>query len=334
MSEQPDLTRLYRHMVEMRAFEEALAGLWRQGLVSGEMHLGIGEEAIVAGVLDHLIDGDALSLDYRPTPALARRGVSRQAMVLEVLGHADGLGGGKGGHMHLLSREHLAVSTGIVGSPAPLACGFSLAAKRLRPGSIAVGFFGDGAVNQGMVMEAWNLAVAWELPVLFVCKDNQWAATTRTAALTGGTIGGRARSFGLVVREVDGTNVLPVWKAARPLVAAAREGTPGLLLARCRRPSGHMLDDTLSRAVRNPRRLVEITREALGSDPSVSAMTRLSGVTRTIVRALGDQWLPHRDPLRRVARQLGEAAPGIEQTARARVARDVQAALQKVRSTE
>ena len=329
MTDRPDLEALYRQMVEMRAFEEALASLWRRGLISGELHLGIGEEGIVAGVLAHLREGDALSLDYRPTPALSARGVSRGAITLEMIGHADGLSGGRGGHMHLLSPDHLAVSTGIVGSPAPLACGFALAAGRLRPGSVAVAFFGDGAVNQGMVMEAWNLAVAWSLPVVFVCKDNRWAATTDTERLTGGTIADRARSFGLAVRKVDGTDVTTVWTAARTLVSGARSGKPALLVATCRRPTGHMLDDSLSRATRSPRRLVQLTKESLGSDPSLPAMGRMFGVVQTIGRALGESWLPHRDPVRRAARRLGPSGRGIEQTARARVAGEVQAALRR-----
>ena len=229
--------------------------------------------------------------------------------------------------MHLLSPELLAMSTGIVGSTAPLACGLALAAQRLRPGSIAVGFFGDGAVNQGMVMEAWNLAAVWRLPVLFVCKDNQWAATTRTARLTAGSIAGRARSFGLNTRVVDGLDVEAVWRAARPLVDSARAGEPGILIARCRRPSGHMLDDTLSRTVRNPIELVRLTRESVSGRSGLETLSHLAGLTGTIAKAMGDRWLPHRDPLRVAARRLGGRAEALEQAARARIQREVEEAL-------
>ncbi len=327
MSDAPDLERLYSSMVRMRAFEETLAALWRRGLVSGEMHLGIGEEGVVAGLFDHLEPEDALALDYRPTPALLAHGVSAAAIALEVLGRDDGLNAGRGGHMHLFSPDRRAASTGIVGSPAPLACGLALAAQRLRPGSIAVGFFGDGAVNQGMVMEAWNLASVWNLPVLFVCKDNQWAATTRTDRLTSGSIAGRARSFDLNTRVVDGTDVLAVSRAAGPLVASARRGEPGILVAKCRRPSGHMLDDTLSRTARSPQELLSVAKEAMGGRFDVSSLRHMAGLTGTLAKAIGDRWLPHRDPLRMAAKRIGDRAQAIERDSRARLEAELEAAL-------
>ena len=175
------LQGLYLQMCRIRCTEEALGRLWHRGLVSGEMHLGLGEEAVVAGVVAHLADGDALALDYRSTPALVARGVDLTALLLEVLGAEGGLCGGRAGHMHLMSQPHLAAASGIVGAPGPLACGFGLAARHAGRGAVAVSFFGDGAVNEGMLMEALNLAAAWRLPVVFVCKDNRWAVSTRSA---------------------------------------------------------------------------------------------------------------------------------------------------------
>lgn len=315
----PDLGKLYETMVRMRAVEEALARLWRQGLISGEIHLGIGEEAVIAGVLDHLRPTDALALDYRPTPALVGKGVDLRSIILEVLGHPAGLGGGRGGHMHLFDRSRLAMSTGIVGSPAPLACGLAMAAGRLRPGSVAVGFFGDGAVNQGMVMESWNLAVAWGLPVAFVVKDNQWAATTRTARLTGGSIAGRARSFGLRSAVVDGTDVTAVWRNAASLVGAARKGRPGVLVARVRRPSGHMLDDTLSRTVRHPIEMLRMTAETFDAEGGGHGLRGLLDLGATVGRAFLDEWLPHHDPLKSVEGRLGGKAAEIARRARGEI---------------
>lgn len=327
MSASPDLAKLFGMMVRMRAVEEALAQLWRRGLISGELHLGIGEEAVIAGMLDHLGPMDALALDYRPTPALVGRDVSIESMVLEVLGHPSGLGGGKGGHMHLFDRSRLAMSTGIVGSPAPLACGLAMAANRLRPGSVAVGFFGDGAVNQGMVMEAWNLAAVWELPVVFVVKDNAWAATTRTSRLTAGTIAGRARSFQLKTAVVDGGDVTAVWRNARTIVGSARQGRPGVLVARVRRPAGHMLDDTLTRTVRNPRQMLEMTSEMARAEGGYQGLRGLANLAGTVGRAFLDEWLPGRDPLSRTARMVGDSAEEIETGARSEVDSAVSAAL-------
>ena len=166
-----DSVALYRKMLTCRRFEEAIAVLWHEGRISGEMHLGIGEEGINAGVLDHLGDDDAVALDHRGTAGMVLRGVDLAAIVKECLGAADGLCGGMGGHMHLFSKGHLAASSGIVGAAGPTACGFALAAQHLRPGTVAAAFFGEAAMNQGMLMEAMNLAAAWELPVLFVCRD-------------------------------------------------------------------------------------------------------------------------------------------------------------------
>jgi pyruvate dehydrogenase E1 component alpha subunit len=217
------------------------------------MHLGTGEEGILAGVLAHVRDGDALALDHRGTAALLMRGIDPVLLLREFLGRPDGLCHGMGGHMHLFSPQHLAASSGIVGASGPAAVGFALAAHHLRPSTVAVAFFGEGAMNQGMLMEALNLAVAWRLPVLFVCKDNDWAVTTESATVTGGDLTGRARSFGLSATKVDGTDVVAVWHAARAAVIRARSGDgPSFLRATCVHLEGHFLGDPLVRVARQP----------------------------------------------------------------------------------
>lgn len=173
-----DLWDLYRQMYRGRVLEGAVDALWQQGLISGEMHLGAGEEAIAAGVVSQLGDGDAMALDHRGTLPLLMRGIDPVLLVREFLGRQGGLCRGAGGHMHLFAKDLLAASSGIVGSAGPVAAGFALAATYLRPGTIAIAFFGDGAANQGMLLEAMNLAVAWTLPLVFVCKDNAWAIST------------------------------------------------------------------------------------------------------------------------------------------------------------
>jgi len=183
-------------MLRCRRFEEAVAQLWRDGLISGEMHLGTGEEAIIAGIVPQLRADGALALDHRGTAALLLRGVDPALILAELLGRPDGLCGGMGGHMHLFAREHLAASSGIVGAAGPAAAGFALAARFLRPGTLAVAFFGEGAMNQGMLLEALNLAAAWSLPVLFVCKDDGWSITTDSDRMTGSDLSVRARGLG------------------------------------------------------------------------------------------------------------------------------------------
>ena len=198
------MCELYRQMLRCRMFLGAIKKLWEEGEISGEMHLEIGEEAVAAGVVQHLVEGDALALDHRGTPPLVVRGVDLVALLKEMLGLPGGLCGGKGGHMHFFSRRHLVASSGIVGASAPLAAGFSLAGQYLKKDTVALAFFGEGAMNQGMVMESFNLSRIWNLPVLFVCKDNGWAITTRSETVTAGNLKERAASFGLAVHEADG----------------------------------------------------------------------------------------------------------------------------------
>lgn len=319
----PDLDALHLEMARMRHFEEALGELWKRGMISGEMHLGVGEEAIAAGVAAHLEEGDGLALDYRPTPLLVGRGLDLGSLLLEMLGAEEGLCRGHGGHMHLLSPEHLALSTGIVGSTAPLGLGLALSAQVLRPGRVAIAVFGDGAANQGMVMESLNLAKVWELPVVFVCKDNGWAVTTRSSHFTGGSLAGRARAFGLPVRTLDGRNVEAVWKAAGWAIDRARRGRgPTFLLMRCRRPRGHFEDDQLVEAVRHPVELARLMPDLLRKSvaPGANLRRRLGAwatVIATIVRVAADQWLSRWDPLRRSRSRIGkEKAAELEAHAR------------------
>lgn len=246
------LLDLYHQMARARAFELAVEDLWTRGLISGEMHLGTGEEAVAAGVVMHLRDGDGLALTHRCSPALVVRGVPLAAMLREMIGRSDGLCRGHGGHMHLFSREHLAATSGIVGASLPLGAGFALAACRLRRGSIGVGFTGDGAMNQGMLLETLNLAVAWSLPMLAVCVDNGWAITTRAGTVTGGDLADRARTFGWTVERVDGTDVEAVHTTAGRLIKRLRKGGgAAFLYATCPRIDGHFLGDPLLEQSRN-----------------------------------------------------------------------------------
>jgi len=326
---------LHRHMARMRFFEEALADLWQQGQISGELHLGIGEEGIIAGVLDHIRDGDGLALDHRGTPALVGRGVDLALLAAEVLGRPGGLQGGWGGHMHLFSAAHLAASSGIVGSSAPTACGLALAGRRLRPGSVAVAFFGEGAVNQGMVMEAFNLAVVWKLPVVFVCKDNRWSVFTRSSDMTAGDPATRAASFGLTVSQVDGTDVEATWQQAGEAIAAARSGQgPQFLLATCRRPGGHLEGDPLVKQARDVKAastdLPGLGRALLGRRGG-SAGARVRGVGAalgTLGRASAHFRGSREDPLSLARRTLGPVeTKRIEDEARAEVVAAVQQAM-------
>lgn len=304
-------------MLKSRLFEEAVTRLWDDGLISGEMHLGTGEEAIVAGVVSHLIEGDAMALDHRSTPPLIMRGVDPVAVLRELLGKPDGLCAGQGGHMHLLSKAHLAASSGIVGSSGPAGVGFALAAQKLRPGSISVAFFGEGSMDQGMMMESMNLAASWRLPVLFVCKNDQWAITTATNQGDQTSLADRAQSLGLTAFEADGLDVGRVWEAARRAVTHTRSGSgPAFLHANCVHLEGHFLGYQLIRVTRHPRKelppiALPLVRSFL-QPRGARFKDRLEGlkiVLDTILETYRDPRNdPSNDPVRR-AREMLNADP-------------------------
>ena len=242
----PDLWQLYRQMLKSRIFEEKVIELWKKGSIFGEMHTGIGEEAIVAVTIDHLQEGDALALDHRGTPPLVMCGVDMSALLHEFLGNSEGIFRGYVGHMHLFSREYMSASSGIVGASGPLGSGFALALQHLHPGKLAVAFFGEGALNQGMLLESFNLASAWKLPILFICKDNSLAITTDSTSVTGGNVPDRIKGFGIPVLEIDGLDVEEVWQAGFESVKYIREGNgPHFIHARCVHLEGHFLGDPL-----------------------------------------------------------------------------------------
>lgn len=308
-----DLWSLYTLMLKSRLFEEAVAKLWYDGFISGEMHLGTGEEAIIAGVVAQLREGDAMALDHRGTAALLMRGADPALILRELLGWEDGLCSGMGGHMHLFSKEHLTASSGIVGAEGPTAVGFALSAQYLRPGAIAVAFFGDGAVNQGMLMESLNLASAWNLPVLFVCKDDGWAITTQSKQATGGDLSERARGLGVPAVEVDGRDVSAVWETAGRAIESIRSGQgPTFLHARCVHLEGHFLGFQLIRAVRDPLR--EIPGMAVPlllsflHPKGASLPDRLAGLKAVLAAILATLRDPRRDsandPLQRARTTL------------------------------
>jgi len=313
-----DLWSLYALMLKSRLFEEAIANLWRDGLISGEMHLGTGEEAIIAGVVAQLREGDAMALDHRGTAALLMRGIDPILILRELLGHPDGLCGGMGGHMHLFSKEHLAASSGIVGAGGPAAAGFGLAVQYLRPGAIAVAFFGEGAMNQGMLMESMSLSSVWNLPVLFVCKDDGWAISTRSAKVTGGNLNERARGLGVPTVEADGLDASAMWEAAHGAIERARSGQgPTFLHARCVHLEGHFLGFRLIRILRDPlREMAEIAAPLTKSflRPGGAALReRMAGLKTVIEAVLSTLRDPRRDPAKdplphaRAALQLDQA---------------------------
>lgn len=334
-----ELAALYRTMVRVRRFEVAVGRLWDEGRITGEMHVGTGEEAVAAGVVAHLGRGDSLSLTHRCSPFLVARRVPLVPMLREMLGRSDGLCGGNGGHMHLFSREHRVATSGIVGASLPTAAGFALAIQRRRQGSVSLAQTGDGAVNEGMALETMNLAVAWRLPMLVVCIDNGWAITTPAGTVTGGALGDRARAFGWMVETVDGTNVEDVHAVSGTLIERVRRGRgPAFLLATSPRMSGHYLGDKLVRVATNP---LQEGRETVGkvlegaTSSGGGVVARAAGLARMVGqlrRARAEPEVGGRgDPLtlarRRLQRQ-GTDVAAIDADVEAEISQAVQVAIE------
>lgn len=330
-----DGAELYALMLRSRRFEEAVTELWEANRISAEMHLSIGEEGIVAGVLQHLVDGDAMALDHRPTAPMVMRGVDLVALLREFLGEEDGLCHGMGGHMHLFAPEILTASSGIVGAAGPAACGFALAHQHLRPDNVAVAFFGEGAMNQGMLMESINLASAWSLPVVFVCKDNGMCITTPAKKVTGGDLCQRAEGLGAHAVAVDGSDVHAVASHAEKAIRRARRGYgPSFIHATCTRPDGHLLGDPLLRIVKNP---VEELKSKVGPLAGAAASTKGANVGKRVaslgsiggmLARAGKMRLGGHDPVSRQAKLLSKTERDmVEATVRDEVAAAVRAAV-------
>jgi len=333
----PDLWSLYGVMYRSRTFEEAVRQIWKEGLISGEMHLGLGEEGIMAGILPQLVEGDALLLDHRGTAPLLMRGVDPAVLLREFMGLPEGLCHGMGGHMHLFAPEILAASSGIVGAAGPAAAGFALAAQTLRPGTIALAFFGDGATSQGMLMEAMNLAVVWNLPVMFVCKDNGMAITTPARTAVAGNLLLRAQAFGMKAFEVDGADVLAVWAATEQALRHVRTGGgPVFLWAHCIHLEGHFLGDGLLDIMRRPfyslhKRILPMLG-GLFTKGGAPLGVRLAALRQTtgLVSAAREQVLRERDPLRRARRSLAVEDPGRLAALEAGFQREIQSCVASV----
>ncbi|MGB2907706.1 MAG: thiamine pyrophosphate-dependent dehydrogenase E1 component subunit alpha [Candidatus Aminicenantaceae bacterium] len=317
-----DLKALYAMMLRSRLFEEQVQALWEQGRISGEMHMSVGEEGIVAGVVSLLREDDALALDHRGTAPLLMWGEDPVLLMKEILGRPDGLCRGQGGHMHLFSQKHMAASSGIVGASGPTAAGFALALQRQGKDALAVAFFGEGSMNQGMLLESMNLAAAWKLPVVFVCKDNGLSITTVSSEVTGGNLLQRAQGLGLTTYEADGTRVESVQSAASLAFQEVREGgPPAFLLARCFHYEGHFLGDGYLRILRRPLKQArhmagETIRSFVSSEGEgrFSRMGNLKRVLTSIDRARHEQKARCVDPLKLARDRLTSEKEWLEQT--------------------
>jgi pyruvate dehydrogenase E1 component alpha subunit len=237
---------MYRKMVTIRAFERKVNELFTSGVIVGDLHLSIGEEAVSAGVCSNLRNSDTINVTHRGHGHCIAKGVDLNRMMAEFFAKRNGICKGKGGSMHIadLSVGMLGAS-GIVGGGIPHAVGAALAFKMRKTDRVAVAFFGDGATNQGVFHESLNLAAIWGLPVVFVCENNQYAESTPvSAAVLVRNIADRAVAYGIPGVVVDGMDAIAVYQAAKEAVERAREGKgPTLMECKTYRYEGHEIGD-------------------------------------------------------------------------------------------
>ncbi len=230
-------------MERIRAFEEhAILAAERDKLVLGAIHPSIGQEACAAGIMQAVRRDDILLSTHRGHGHTLAKGADPLEMYRELLGREGGCCGGKGGSMHIADfNVGMLGANGVVGANITIGAGAAHGLKLLGTDRIAVDIFGDGAVNRGPFLEGLNWAAVFDLPVLFVCEDNQWSATTATKSVTGGDgAGARAAAMGLRVTSVDGNDVEAVARAADEMVARIRAGGgPEFLHALTYRQTGH-----------------------------------------------------------------------------------------------
>ena len=235
----------YRQMVKIRQFEEEVNQLYLGAKMPGLAHLYIGQEAIAVGVCEALRRNDYITSTHRGHGHCLAKGASVDKMFAELLGKEAGYCRGKGGSMHIADQEtgNLGANA-IVGGSAAMATGAALSIKMRRTDQVAVCFFGDGALGQGLLYEAMNMASLWKLPVIYVCENNQYNEYTHCRETTAGEVIARAGAFGIHSQTIDGQDVRLVHATAVNLVEHARRGEgPAFLHCNTYRFHGHHVGD-------------------------------------------------------------------------------------------
>jgi acetoin:2,6-dichlorophenolindophenol oxidoreductase subunit alpha len=237
--------QMYRRMQTIRLFEEQVNELYTRALMPGLAHLYTGEEAVAVGVCEALRLDDYITSTHRGHGHCLAKGASPDRMFAELLGKAAGYCKGKGGSMHIAdpTTGNLGANAIVAGSTG-IATGAAFSAKHLKTGQVAVCFFGEGALGQGVLYEVMNLAALWKLPVMYVCENNLYTEYTHFSETTAGDILARGTAFGVPAESVDGQDVRVVYATATKLIERARQGGgPAFLLCNTYRYTGHHVGD-------------------------------------------------------------------------------------------
>ncbi len=240
-----DLKQLYHDMLLIRRFEEKSAQLYGMGLIGGFCHLYIGQEAVVVGVQAVQKKQDTVITSYRDHGHMLACGMDPGGVMAELTGRAGGYSRGKGGSMHMFSRErNFFGGHGIVGAQVPIGTGLAFGHKFKEDGGVCLVYLGDGAVNQGQVYESFNMAALWKLPAVYIIENNRYGMGTSQARAAAGELYRRGEAYGIPGRQVNGMDVLAVRDAAGEVLAGARAGKgPAIMEMMTYRYRGHSMSD-------------------------------------------------------------------------------------------
>lgn len=240
-----ELLHYYREMLLIRRFEEKAGQMYGMGLIGGFCHLYIGQEAVVVGMQAAMDSRDSVITSYRDHGHMLACGMESKGVMAELTGRRGGYSKGKGGSMHMFSREKKFYGGhGIVGAQVPIGTGLAFAHKYSKDGGLNACYLGDGAVNQGQVYESFNMAALWKLPVIYVIENNKYAMGTAQARASAGELYLRGSAYGIPGRQVNGMDVLDVKAAADEAVAYVRGGNgPMILEMKTYRYRGHSMSD-------------------------------------------------------------------------------------------
>lgn len=274
-----DLIKFYRNMLLIRRFEEKAGQLYGMGLIGGFCHLYIGQEAVVVGLEAASNEGDKRITSYRDHGHMLACGMDPNGVMAELTGRSGGYSKGKGGSMHMFSKEkNFYGGHGIVGAQVPLGAGLAFADKYMENQSVTFTYFGDGAANQGQVYETFNMAALWKLPVIFVIENNQYAmGTAQERSTSSPEIYTRGDSFGIKGEAVDGMDVVAVRDAGVKAAAHCRAGKgPYILEIKTYRYRGHSMSDPAKYRTREEVQKMRAQRDPIESIRSLLVSEKLS----------------------------------------------------------
>lgn len=287
----------YRKMLLIRRFEEKAGQLYGMGLIAGFCHLYIGQEAVIVGMVAAQNQGDTVITGYRDHGHMLAVDISAREIMAELTGRATGCSRGKGGSMHMFSKEkNFFGGHGIVGAQVSLGTGLAFAHQYRNDNGVSMAYFGDGAANQGQVYECFNMASLWNLPVVYVIENNQYAMGTsveRSSAET--ALYKRGIGFDIIGEQVDGMDVLAVKEAGERAIAHARSGKgPYLLEMKTYRYRGHSMSDPAKYRPKDEPKQVRDSRDpienlkALGLEKGVFSEDDLKVIEREVKEIVAD----------------------------------------------